>query len=102
MKPFLAAVFLSVFGLALPSASAGSGPAPASQPFTSAADSDCARAKQHNRPCRLVFDTGDEIDGDRASVGHDEITGRVALPFSNLIQVRESFRAEVLRSAEAL
>lgn len=73
----------------------------ASRPQTSASD-DCAKAKQAGRPCKIVFDTGEEIDGKRLSAGGDTITGRTNLAFSSLIKIRDSFREQIIYSAEDL
>ncbi|WP_428264394.1 hypothetical protein [Haliangium sp.] len=65
-------------------------------------DSDCAKAKQAGRACQITFQTGDEIGGTRATAGQDQIVGRSTLSFTNLIRVRESFRHEIIKSAEDL
>lgn len=67
-----------------------------------AVHNDCARAKQAGRACKIVFDTADTVDGSRPSAGHDMLTGRSPLRFTTLISVRESFREQIIHSAEDL
>ena len=85
--------------LAIPAQAAAQPHAP--RPQLSASD-DCAKAKQAGRPCKIVFDTAEEIDGNRLTPGGDTITGRSSLTFSSLITIRESFREQIIYSAEDL
>lgn len=74
---------------------------PALRPQASVSD-DCARAKQAGKPCKIVFDTAEEIDGKRLTPGGDTVTGRSNLTFSSLIKIRDSFREQIIYSAEDL
>lgn len=85
--------------LAIPAQAVAQPRAPRQQ--TSASD-DCARAKRAGKPCKIVFDTAEEIDGKRLTGGGDTITGRSSLTFSSLITIRESFREQIIYSAEDL
>jgi hypothetical protein len=83
--------------LAIPAQAGAQSGAPRQQP-----SDDCARAKRAGRPCKIVFDTAEEIDGKRLTSGVETITGRSSLTFSSLITIRESFRDQIIYSAENL
>ena len=83
--------------LAIPAQASAQPEAPRQQP-----SDDCARAKRAGKPCKIVFDTAEEIDGKRLTGGVETITGRSSLTFSSLISIRESFRDQIIYSAENL
>jgi hypothetical protein len=85
--------------LVIPAQASAQPEAPRQQPPVS---DDCARAKRAGKPCKIVFDTAEEIDGKRLTSGVDTITGRSSLTFSSLISIRESFRDQIIYSAEDL
>ena len=50
----------------------------------------------------LIFERGDELEGDRPTAGDGTLTGRSPHHFAGLIRLRTSFRPEIVRSAETL
>lgn len=50
----------------------------------------------------LIFDEGDNVDGNRLSPDGDSMTSQQAAKHTSLIRVRVSFVPEILKSAEDL
>jgi len=74
-------------------------------PGTSAKDlaaRDCARARAHNRPCKLVFTTGDTINGTGATGEGTVVDVPVFGKFDSLIRIRQDFVPEIIKAAEDL
>jgi hypothetical protein len=64
-----------------------------------------AAAAEKARPEKartLIFERGDELEGDRPTAGDGPLVGRSLHRFAGLIRLRTSFRPEVVRSAEQL
>jgi hypothetical protein len=63
-------------------------------------DDDCAKARKAGRACTLIFDGGDQVEGNRPTASGEQVSGREPLPWTNLIKMRTSFRDRIVRSAE--
>ena len=64
--------------------------------------SDCAKARKAGRACSLDFKEGETVDGNRPTASGEDVTVLTDAVRSNLIKLRLSFRAEIIRSAEGI
>jgi hypothetical protein len=91
------AALIAIVACALASAALADPARPAAKKEATAAEK--ARPEKART---LIFERGDELEGDRPTAGDGPLVGRSLHRFAGLIRLRTSFRPEIVRSAETL